>query len=376
MLAIAPFYYLTFLPWASVQALFFQLISFLLMLFSFKNNSFKRDFLLGIFIALTFWSKQNVGAYTLLAIITIAILHFKNLKKTLIFLLNNFIGFSSISLLFLILIILQGAALDWIKQSFIYALHWAKTFGKKTPFLISLFPKSKHTISLWSVLPIFTILTLLSQKVKKKMENNIPLYLSIFSLFSWVQYHPIPDPRHAFWASAPMVGLLVYYLYVNIIKNNKRKFKYLFFIIPIIFFFYHDVNYALQTSKKVISLNSETVIEDNILKGMKLTPKKVLYYQKIELEVEKSQKENQNLVTITPDALYLLFGNSHNYHPMYVNWGTISSIYPDYNNIKDKYIDNNKPIVIARDKTILPGYCKLEDLLGYDKTIIMIPCSK
>ncbi|MGD9129850.1 MAG: glycosyltransferase family 39 protein [Candidatus Woesebacteria bacterium] len=376
-LTVAPFYVLTFLAWSSTQALLFQLLTFIFLMLALKNPSFKKNFLLGICIALTFWSKQNVGAYTLLGIIAISIIHFKNLKKTFKFLLDNFFGFSAISLIFISVIVYQGATEEWIKQTFIFTLRWAELVASEYPFLTNLFYVSRHPISLWAILPIFSILILLDKKIKLKKKNYPVIYLSIFSLFSWLQYHPVACVRHAFWAATPMIGLLIYYLYFQIIKQNNWRFKYLFFIGSIIFLFYPDIKFRIQSAKKMIALNSEIVTNESVLKGMKLEPSKAKHFRDMQAKIKKLQEKNseQKLITITPDALYLLLGKSENYQPMYVSWHTIGFIYPDFNIIKDQYIKDNQPIIISYDFLDIKDYCPLDDSVGYDQTVIEIPCT-
>lgn len=381
LIFIAPYYVLTFLPWSSVYALFFECLTIYFVLKYLEKNNLKFIFWSGISVGLTFWCKQNVGGYIVFASLLsfILIKKLNNNKKIKIFpLIIKFIqGGIIISLPILTWIIINGAFIDWWKQSITFAFLFIEK--KSSISLInSLFPASIGVLSIWTIMPIATIIVFLIEAFKKR-ANLILIVISIFSLFSWLQYYPVTCLRHVYWAATPMVGIIIYLFFKlskSIFKNkNNLKYLFLFFLICLIFF--PDIKYRIDNGLKKYNQNYSYLENPKILYGMKLTIDETNFYKKTYEEIlnYKNKYGDVNLITTSPNALYLTFEKSKNFHPMYVNWG--NSIYPDYTIIKDKYIKDNQPLIFSIWKQIPPGYCRFNDLVNkVDTSFLVAPCNK
>jgi len=354
---IAPYYVWTFLIWSSVYALFFQLLGVWLLLISFEKKSNKFIFLGGVSTALVFWCRQPVGISMFLAVIAFYIyLYFlkkidtKELKKCLF---NYIIGNILINALFIIWLAANHALIDWWKQSILYAFFWAqRSSGGLTNFIRAPFPRSINSvISIWSLLPIATICVLI-----RNSKNQIISLLAFVGLASWLQYYPIACIRHLYWGGTPMLGLCALFIYqiVNDFFFNNSKIprniiKYLTIIIFVIIFL-PDAGYRIAKGLEKINRRYYFVDHPDILKNIRLTKEEANFYTNTYQKIEKyfNDHPNGNVITNGPDALCLTFDSRiKNFHPMYVNWPLVNkSIYRDYPNQLNRYIETNKPLEI------------------------------
>jgi len=386
LLFLAPYYIFTFLPWSSVYALFFQCLT---LYFLIKNNEGKNKrwlFFAGVATALTFWSKQNVGAFVLMSsiisIIMIQILTRKKLKTLISNLIQYIHGGIFISMVFLLWIIANGGLIDWWKQSIVFATGFIET-KSNTSLIGSLFPSYVYPsyvgfICIWAVIPIATIVAFLKGLFEKK-SNIAIVVVSLFGLFSWLQYYPITDIRHVFWSAAPMVGIVIYLLseLSKSVSQKRTVIQFLLFLFLIWAFFYPDIRYRIDSGYKKITAIYYSLENPRILKGMKLTKNEATFYsQTYEAIIDyKKTHGNVNFITNSPNALYLTFARSDNFHPMYADFG--NTIYPDYYIIKNDYIERNKPLIMSIWGQIHPGYCRLNNFTNSSDTAFLIaPCEK
>lgn len=110
---------------------------------------------------------------------------------------------------------------------------------------------------------------------------------------------------------------------------------------------------------------------------MKLTKEEANFYSTTYKQIISFKKKNgeTNLITTGPNALYVTFSKSTNFHPMYVNWG--NTIYPDYSTIKDDYIKNNQPLIFSIWEYVPAGYCRFDNLINEtDTSFLVAPCNK
>jgi hypothetical protein len=386
LLFLAPYYIFTFLPWSSVYALFFQCLTLYFLIKNYEKRKKRWLFFAGVATALTFWSKQNIGAFVLLSsifsIISIKILAKKDLKSFVSDLTTYFIGGIFMSTLFFLWIIPNRAFTDWWKQTIVLAGGFIEAKAKKNTSLIShLFPAYVYPsyigfISIWAVMPILTIIAFLKGFSRKK-PNNPLIFISLSSLFSWLQYYPVTDIRHVFWAATPMVGITIYLLY-ELSKSVSQKrivIKFLLFIFLIWAFFYPDIRYRISNGYKKITNHYYSLKEPKILVGMKLSKDEATFYSQTYTSIINYKKTHGdvNFITISPNALYLTFAQSNNFHPFYASFG--NTIYPDYYIIRNNYISEHKPIIMSIWGRILPGYCRLNNLTNIpDTAFLIVPC--
>ena len=383
----APYYLVTFLPWSSVYALFFQLLTIYLFIIFFEKKSLKYLILASVSTALIFWCRQPVGVFTFLAIVFYFIyLYFtKQIKyKTFDRYLSHFIIVNFlISLIFILYFTLNHSVIDWWKQSILLTFIWGENTSNGfdiSKTIYSLLPTSNSSLSIWALIPISTILLLITN------HKNKLLLLPIFvGLASWLQYYPVADIRHQYWAATPMIPLFCLFIYqlcqrfifsnFNLTKNVVK----LFTILIIIIIFLPDLSNHIKQGIIKINTNYQYVEQPAVLKGIKLNPAEAEYYQYMSQKItDYFQKNPQgNVITNGPNALYLTFDSRiKNIHPMYVYWPMVSNaFYPNYISTQNNYLEKEKPLFISFWDQIPAGYCRLDDKSNYDTASLTKPCN-
>jgi len=385
-LFMAPYYSMTFLPWSSIYALFFQLLAAYLFIIFFEKKSLKYLIFSSLSTNLVFWCRQPVGVFMFLAICVYFIfllltkqISFKLFDKYLShFILINFF----VSLFFILLFIFNHSLLDWFKQSILFSFFWGEstTNGFSLLNIINcLFPVSISPLSVWILIPVSTI-PLLATNYKNKYIS----FLIFIGLASWLQYYPVNCIRHQYWSATPIIPLFCLFIYqlcqkylLTEFKFSKNISKYISILIIIIIFI-PDVSYRIDEGLKKININYEYVQEPSILKGIKLPPDEAKYYQYMSEKITTYFAKNPqgNVITNGPNALYLTFDTRiKNIQPMYVNWASmILPIYPDYWNIFTKNIESKKPLLISFWDQVPSGYCRIDNLSNYDTASLSQPC--
>ncbi|MEK7160147.1 MAG: glycosyltransferase family 39 protein [Patescibacteria group bacterium] len=380
-LSLAPYLSVVFLPWSSVYALFFQCFSLYLIIKYFDTKNKKIILLAGIFGGLAFWSKQNVGAYTITAsivsIVLIQVLSKKKISTSFLPGIRYLSGSILISLPIIFWIIINGAFSDWWKQSISYALFWAEY--SKLHIFNHFFPRSISNFSIWSLIPIVTIIAFLKELFGKKPNLTI-FTVSVFGLFSWLQYFPIPDIRHVYWAATPMIGITIYLFFkLSESINKKLIIKYFIFLFLFMLIFSRDLYFGIKSGFIKANQPYKYLDSPQVVKGMKLSASEFNFYKKTYEEIIKYEDLHgkTNIITTGGNSLYLTFNKSENFHPVYVDWVTInkSLIYPDYLSKRNAYININKPLIIAVEKKLPLGYCRVNNLVNAeDFAFLIAPC--
>lgn len=384
-LLMAPYYSMTFLPWSSVYAMFFQLLACYLFILYFEKNKFRYFILASISTALIFWIRQPVGVFSFLAVCAYFgyLLITKQIKYKLFdkflshFLLINFFVFIS----FLLYFISNHTLLDWWKQSILLAFVWAKDTSNSFNILKiinSFFYPSKSPISVWTLIPVSTLILWISNHKNKKL-----LILILIGLASWTQYYPVTCIRHMYWAATPMIPLFSLFVYQFIRKflfsdiKLPEKLAKLFSIVIIIICFLPDISYRLKEAKIKINTPYQYIEEPSVLKNIKLPIEDAQFYQYMSQEISQYYIDNPqgNLVTNGINALYLTFDpRITNIQQMYVYWPTSNTIYPNYRNTLNEYFETNKPLLISFWNQVPPGYCRIDNIKNIDSALLAKPC--
>lgn len=162
----------------------------------------KNDYLIGILIAILFFTKINAGV---LLLIPTFILHYKNTNK----ILKRIVGFLSTSLVFVLILSLTNSLYQFID----YTILGLFDFGSK----------NLH-IDISILLLLIALLYLLVNIIKSKRLTNKYIYALVFLAFAY----PLFELKHILIAIIPTI---------TIISNKLKKYfktKY-FTIIPILF---------------------------------------------------------------------------------------------------------------------------------------------
>ena len=245
-LALSPYFIWMLLPWSSVIALFFLVLTSYLLILNIETNKLKYLFFTGVTVALTFWARQTVGLILFFAIFLLLFsfiyLRDKNKLKGLVFYITGFFVVSSI---FISWLIIKGAGMAFLNDCFINQyetmVNKISYLGFFKQVLFSLFPVlPAHTygeayINLWSFFPVVLIILFLEiilyiylRRIflQSSIHNKTWVLLSLvmISLASWIQYYPVTCIRHVFWAASPFLGIVVYYLWFTTIYIFKSGF--------------------------------------------------------------------------------------------------------------------------------------------------------
>ena len=277
-LSLAPFYNFYFHSWSSVYALVFQLVALLSILRYFETKKKYHLFLSGIGAALAFWSRQPVGVFLLASIFFLLILTERlqmiKRKEAIRGMGIVFIGAAFASVPFFIYLIGNYALTDWWIQSFLGAKAWAIavrgiSFIQVVKSLsIAKFWKEIHLYFIWLLLPLsalylfFNSIKSIWHKRIKSSKEKILMVSTMILLASWMQYYPVTEPSHFFWAATPMVGFFVYFLHQFVYRFG---FIFNFYIVVLIFDIYILIFYAVRVGKKLPFINENRFSQSQLI---------------------------------------------------------------------------------------------------------------
>ena len=402
-LLIAPYFVWTMLPWSSVPALLFQLLSLIIILRALQINSRWMIMFAGCLAVLVFWCRQSTGVFhcmsILILIITYPILIKKISKGIITDCIYYLMGIITMSVPFVLWLVFNGAFQDMYLQSIKAAFYFGIIkqnvnigFNNETNIIINLFIillqvlkkllplhyDGSGTSPMWSILPLtclFLCTKLLFNIYYNQDRKNIqlPLYgLILVSLFSWLQYYPVNCIRHCYWAATPMIGLIPF-LALGISNQQKQQYKNFIICITLVAIFGLDISYRIYHGIRRISNHSVKVEEPQVLRYMYATPYKARLYKRMSVSLNNALKSSPSpyLLTLSNDPLYLTFiGPQDNYHPMYIDWGIFNQfIYPDFIQRRNLFINKNKPIILGLDDTAIPDAIRVDifNATGYNQ---------
>jgi len=384
-LFLAPYHHpdTYFLPWSSVYALFFQLVALYALLRFLHTKKYPWQIVAGISAAFTFWSRQPVGFLLIGSIIFyFLILRFKKYKIPTVK--PFFVSYIGAHAVFFIWLFANNAFSDWFQQTIFVPGVWATT-GRDTISMFffilgNLFPKSDGPLSIWTLMPLSILYLGFIHVAKQKLNDTHALILLIVcvNLASWLQYHPVNDPRHLYWAAAPMIGFCLYAA-LRLSTNKKRSFTIL--IICILLFVPDMVNHARLARRKIRKYWAyPTLTRPETLKGMKVQPEEKLFYEDAMDQIEKYEKNNPRsfITTTASDALYSLFdGKNINCSKLTVEWSWkfySLKMDNDFNKALQSCIAKYKPAIFTHDTYYFPkGYKRVTKGESWTNNYLLLP---
>ena len=216
-----------------------------------KNN----DFLIGIFIGLTFLTKQNIGIMFILP--SILTKKFKQIK-------NRTIGFIIPNIIFFLYLIITDSLLSFIDYAFLG---------------LSSFAENNILFSMWGTLTIIAIIYLIYQYMITK--DIKVLYLLFFQIIAY----PIFDTYHVLIPFIPVLGYFLSKL------NLVVKVTQVAFIIFIGIVFAYNINNILNGNNRFpndTNVCKMRILDDNTISNIK--------------EVSNYLKENKDVYIINDKA--------------------------------------------------------------------------
>jgi len=317
-----------FLPWPSVYALFFQLVTLYAFLRFLQTKKNGWQIAAGISAAFTFWCRQPVGFLLVGSIVFyLLVLKFKKYKipSTKLFFISHIFTHA----VFLFWIITNNAFSDWLYQTIRFPAIWATSASHEKIILLmnffyNMFPNSYSPLSIWTLLPLVILYLGYTHVTTKKISRtNAMILLAVcINLASWLQYHPVNDPRHLYWAATPMIGFALYAaLHLGIDKKRSVTFLVICLLLFVPDMFYH-ARLARRKIRKFWSY--PTIVKPAVLAGMKVPPVEKKFFDQSMKQLELFKKSYpQSFVTTTGrDAMYAMFdGGNKNCYKFTVEWG-------------------------------------------------------
>lgn len=232
---------------------FFSILLLYIILYLEDNK--KNDFLIGIFIGLTFLTKQNIGIMFVLP--SILTKKFKQIK-------NRTIGFIIPNIIFFLYLIITDSLLFFIDYAFLG---------------LSSFAENNILFSMWGTLTIIAIIYLIYQYVITK--DIKVLYLLFFQIIAY----PIFDTYHVLIPFIPVLGYFLSKL------NLVVKVTQVSFIIFIGIVFACNINNILNGNNRFpndTNVCKMRILDDNTISNIK--------------EVSNYLKENKDVYIINDKA--------------------------------------------------------------------------
>ena len=212
--------------------LFLALIIILLELKNHKENKIYKNIIIGILGGLCVCTKQSIGLFICLAIVTNGLFFIKE-KKDIKVILKN-IGFKIIGIIipiaiFVIYLLINNAFNDFLN----YSVYGISTFTNYIPY-INLIKSDVIGIKIFSIIiPLIIIASIIINIVKKclKKEDSFLYILTIYSIPLFVMVFPIADKIHFIIGMIPAVIIMVYMISLLVKKvkflNNENIFEFL-----------------------------------------------------------------------------------------------------------------------------------------------------
>lgn len=234
----------------------YSLFSILLLyIILYLEDNKKNDFLIGIFIGLTFLTKQNIGIMFILP--SILTKKFKQIK-------NRTIGFIIPNIICLLYLIVTDSLLSFIDYAFLG---------------LSSFAENNILFSMWGTLTIIAVIYLIYQYVITK--DIKVLYLLAFQIIAY----PIFDTYHVLIPFIPVLGYFLSKL------NLVVKVTQVAFVVFIGIVFAYNINNILNGNNRFpndTNVCKMRILDDNTISNIK--------------EVSNYLKENKDVYIINDKA--------------------------------------------------------------------------
>ncbi len=373
-LALAPFYDFYFHPWSSVYALVFQLMALLLLLSYCQRQSQKKLILIGLTTSLAFWCRQPVGILLFISIAVFLIfLRFFNrlsFRQAILAIFSLIFGFFLASLPFALYLFQNMALHDWWLQSFVLAKAWAQVVRGisldqivKSLFLARYWKTTIYWQQFYLTL-IFILLPLNIVYLALKTKSIKLLVVCFVCLASWIQYYPLTDFSHAFWAATPMVGLFIYTF------SKLFHWKTVFTIIIICLFIVRVVPGAIRFQKA-----NEDTNKVPTLRYIKLTKQEKKIIETFSMQLSKRLAKNRTYINDSGDAFVSLLQpqSFHTFKPLYFYWEWFSSgpFQQDYFLKRQKYVQSNRPLIVTPHGKEFKNYCPAGNIYFFDRKVYL-----
>ncbi len=363
-LSLAPVYVQYFHSWSSIYALFFQCASLIFFRKFVYSGRFIHAVFVGICTFLAFLCRQPVGIFLGCAYVFLFLLHDiqkKNRMK------SSGLFFGGILICFLLFfqyLFVTGSIADWWKQSITAGYAWAGVVRGVSVFQVAnslLMPKcvlNFPTCWMWMLIPWLNIVFTVSA-VRK--QNTYETGLGLAGIFSWMQYYPIPDPGHYFWAASIMTGPALRVAADAVFRAGRVKYI-LYATLCIISVSYFHTRISSGTQRVLAADRYRESPE--FLTGIRLTRDEEAYFGSLQTIL-------QDYFLAAPEATYinhsvdamisLLDPHFASPHVLFINWSFLyTSVYPEYESVIREYVRTHQTLVFTAEYWKFPGLCIID----------------
>ncbi len=389
LIFLSPFHEpnLVFFTWSSVYSLFFQLVTLYSLLRFFKTEKLRWQIIAGSAAALTFWCRQPVGIM-LFGSIVFYLLFLKFRKFKVPYIKPFFIFYVLVHDAFFIWIIANKALAEWFYQTIRFPGIWV-TSASHNPIVLfmnfvgNMFPNSYSPLSIWTLMPLLALYLGFTYVMKRRLSKGdiLPLLFICITLGSWLQYHPVGDTHHQWWALSPMIGFALYAA-LNLGADNRKKIIYLLICLLL---FAPDMVYHVRLARRKIRnyWAYPTVTKPEVLRGMKVPPEEKRFYEEAMDKLTEYKKIHPDSFVITniDQALYPLFdGKNINCYNITVNWDWKSydpKLEKIYSRAMKRCIEEYKPAIFTHRSQVIPdGYVRATKRESLWNVFLIVPKSQ
>ena len=365
---LAPFYLYrpdwVFLPWSSVYALTFQLLTVVLCVEQLLRPRRFGWWGVGAAGMAAFWCRQPAGLALAAAGALVVALHWLRGEKEWgpvrrrIGALTG--GALVVSLPFFFCFSLFALWGDWFRQNLGFAARFGaeaggtgwwrvvKAFLPPDPFF-ALLPYLMAGMTVWLVLA-----ALRERGSRFRLAWVATAFAGLAALH---QYFPVGCPRHWYWGAVLSFPCFALVLQMAWCREGRRRLLCRVTAVLLMLAVVVDVIPRVAgIGRYGRFLASSRTLPDGPLAGMRLEPDQYRYWTEVEAAFARIPEpyRSRQYVNLSADAIYaMFFPERRNLHPMHVNWDNL--VYPDYWEQMKKLLGEYKPVVCYFSDAPIPG---------------------
>lgn len=387
-ITLAPFYVGPFHSWSSVYALVFQCGTLLSLLIFCEKKQYRALIFAGFGIALTFWSRQPVGVLLFLSTLgyigVLGVFHMLFRKERIRAVLNVIFGCCVASLPFAIYLIVNRATHDWYLQSFLLMVPFTQvTRGISLDQLakslfIARYWNHLPAYIIWLIIPLSSVyltgkacLRLRTKRLALASCESKLLAAGFVCLASWMQYYPVTEPAHFFWAVTPIVGFFLYSIEIQFHHFPEAVRRNLFSIAA----FCIAALFVFRVLPGVIQIRTADTSYDRfpLFYGIRLAKSERDTIEHFYQTLTTYLPQGKTYINASDDPFIALVAPAqfHSIIPLYLHWGILDQIYRDYIPRVRQYIESTHPIIVTRYGPFFPNYCPITKPHYFDPNIRM-----
>lgn len=375
-----------FCPWPSVYSLFFIMLGVYCYILYLEKQNRRYMCMCALCSACAFLCRQPVGLVLVLAFYIMQLIFCwlsPDSKRTI--LKERWVytrALCVIAVIFVAYLLISGSAVDYWIQNIEYMAKWgaAQSGSNASTLFVRISNLMESLVNcllgkiwtgeyVWGLSALICVFHFWGKVLycKKRgivnQEDKCILMLNMYACASWHQYFPVPCFRHCYWGAFPMVGMVLYDL-VMIYRmeyqgeDKKRTSKInataMMLFLIIIGQVLWDRGVDIISKAK---MNFQPVVDSgyDFLDGLQLTEEQIQFYYPMHKAIRSAMEETgKEVMNYSPHGYFAVF-NNENYYKQYNNWGK-DNVYSDYNEVAQKYIRENEPIIIAAKGLDIENY--------------------